>query len=146
MRCSLGSNSYPRTSLKTLRLRPITYPDYVLSAFIATLHILILVASRETRAFIYASDRFSRWFSQLSTLGLESFSADKIKEGFGFNHEHPMLAYRFPTMIFGGALVMMTQLLGVALGGRLVGLTALCLWSGCHGYFFMPTCLVLIYL
>ena len=134
---------------------------------ISTFYVLWLIRTshavgipRDESIYFYAADRFSRWFAQLSTLGLGAFSPEKIKEGFGFNHEHPMLmkalfglshhylhlkwsiisdpilAYRLPTMIFGGMLVMMTQLLGTALGGSLVGITSALLIMGMPRLFF----------
>ena len=151
----------------TLSLRSLSRRDYLLAVVVAVLYVAWLMFTsrsvgipRDESIYFYAADRFSGWFSQLSSLGLGAFSAEKIKEGFGFNHEHPMLmkslfglshhylhvkwsiisdpilAYRLPTMLFAGALVMMTQLLGVALGGTLVGLSSALLVIGMPRLFF----------
>ena len=150
-----------------LSLKPITKKEYSFAFGLAFLYIIWLGFTsssigipRDESIYFYAADRFSNWFSQFSSLGLENFSSKQIETGFKFNREHPMLmkslfglshhylhvkwslitdpilAYRLPTIIFGGLLIYLTTILGMLLGGVWVGLSSGLLLMGMPRLFF----------
>ena len=115
---------------------------------------------RDESIYFYAADRFIDWFVQIPKLGWSVFSEQAIYDGFKVNHEHPMLmkmlfglshhylhvkwslisdpilAYRLPTMLLGGATVYLTSLLGSCLGGLWLGLSSALFLIGMPRLFF----------
>ena len=144
-----------------------TRSAHLLAAILALCWLCWLCASshqvgipRDESIYFYAADRFAQWWSKLAELGWGAFSKSEIDQGFGFNHEHPMLmkslfglshhwlhqrwefisdpilAYRLPTIFMSSLLIYLTVLLGSAWRGLWVGGVAGVILMGMPRLFF----------